>query len=84
MLNAASAVDAPQVFKSTFNSLINEGCSISVNIEWYQSVLEHALSKVDFAIGAGNYMLPNNLNLNKVKTAAYTNNQNLNLITKQT
>lgn len=81
MVNAASAVDAPQVFKSTFNSLINEGRSISVDIEWCQSVLELALSKMDFAIGADSYMLPNNLNVNKGKTAGYTNKI---LITKQT
>lgn len=81
MVNAASAVDAPQVFKSTFNSLINEGRSISVDIEWCQSAQELALSKMDFAIGAGSYMLPNNLNVNKGKTAGYTNKI---LITKQT
>ena len=35
-------------FKSTFKALINEDYSIGINIERYQGVSEHALSKVDF------------------------------------
>ena len=31
-------------------------------------VLEHALSKVDFSVGTGIYMLPSNLSLNIGKT----------------
>ena len=41
--------------------MINEG--LSIDIEKYKGVLEHALSKVDFSIGIGIYMLPSNLNL---------------------
>ena len=48
--NLAHAVDAQKVFKSTFKALINEDYSISVDIERYQGVLEHALSKVDFSV----------------------------------
>ena len=62
--NSAPAVDAQQVFKSTFKVLINEEHSIAIDIERYQEVLEHALSKVDFSVGIGIYMLPSNLNLN--------------------
>ena len=51
--NSASAVDAQQVFKSTFKALINEEYSIGINIDRYQGVLEHALSKVDFLVRAG-------------------------------
>ena len=36
-------------------------------------MLEHALSKVDFSVGMGIYMLPNNLNLNIRKTKGYNN-----------
>ena len=61
--NSASAVDAQQVFKSTFKVLINEGIGIAIDIERYQGFLEHALSKVDFSLGIGTYMLPSNLNL---------------------
>ena len=60
--NSAPAVDAQQVFKGTFKALINEDYSIGMDIERYQGMLEHALSKVDFSVGTGIFMLPNNLN----------------------
>ena len=71
--NSASAVDAQQVFKSTFKALINEEYSIGINIDRYQGVLEHALSKVDFLVRAGIYMLPSNLNLNMGETKGCNN-----------
>ena len=58
--NSAPAVDAQQLFKDTFKPLINK--DLSIDIEKYQRVLEHALSKVDFSVGIGIYMLPSNLN----------------------
>ena len=73
MGNSAPAVDAHKVFKSTFKALINEDCSIVIDIETYQGVLEHALSKVDFSVGTGIYMLPSNLNLNLGKMKGYNN-----------
>ena len=71
--NSAPAVDAQKVFKSTFKALINEDCSIGIDIERYQGILEHALSKVDFSVGAGIYMFPSNLNLNIEKVKRYNN-----------
>ena len=71
--NSAPAVDAQQIFESTFKALVNEDYSIGINIERYQGVLEHALSKVDFSVGTGIYMLPNNLNLNIGKTKGCNN-----------
>ena len=62
--NSAASVDAQQVFKSTFKTLINEDYSIAIDIERYEGVLEHALSKLDFSVGTGIYMLPSDLNLN--------------------
>ena len=53
VVNLASVLNAQQVFQSTFNALINDDSFIKVNIEKYQSVLEHALSKVDYSIGTG-------------------------------
>ena len=47
--NSAPAVDAQQVFKSMFKALINEDYSIAIDIERYQGVLKHALSKVGFS-----------------------------------
>ena len=69
--NSAPGVDAQQLFKDTFKSLINE--DLSIDIEKYQGVLEHALSKVDFSVGIGIYMLPSNLNLSIGKTKGYNN-----------
>ena len=69
--NSAPAVDAQQLFIDTFKSLINE--DLSIDIEKYQGVLEHALSKVDFSVGIGIYMLPSNLNLSIGKTKGYNN-----------
>ena len=69
--NSAPAVDAQQVFKGTFNALINEDYSIGIDIERYQEVLEHALSKVDFSVDTGINMFPNDLNLSMGKTKGY-------------
>ena len=69
--NSAPAVDAQRVFKSTFKELINKDYSIGIDIERYQGVLEHALSKLDFLVGIGIYMLPRNLNLSIGKTKGY-------------
>ena len=63
--NSASAVNAQQVFKSTFDALINETYSITgVDTERYQGISVHALSKVEFSIGASIHILPGNSNLN--------------------
>ena len=71
--NSALAGDAQQVFRCMFKALINEDYSIGIDIERYQGVLEHALSKVDFSVGTGIYMLPSNLNLSMGKTKGYKN-----------
>ena len=71
--NSAPAVDAQQVFKGTFKALINEGYSIGIDIQRYQGMLVHALSKKDFSIGTGTDMLPSNLNLNIGRTKGYSN-----------
>ena len=69
--NSAPTVDAQQLFKDMFKSLIKE--DLSIDIKKYQGVLEHALSKVDFSVGIGIYMLPSNLNLSIGKTKGYNN-----------
>ena len=51
--------------------MINE--ALSNDIEKYQGVLEHALSKVDFSVSIGTYMLPSNLNLAIGKKEGYSN-----------
>ena len=71
--SSAPAADAQQIFKSTFMALINEDYSIGIDIERYQGVLEHALSKLDFSVGTSIYMLPSDLNLSMGKTKGYNN-----------
>ena len=71
--NSASAVDAQQALKCIFKAMINDDYSIGIDIERYQGVLEHALKKVDFLVGIGIYMLPNNLNLSIGKTKGHNN-----------
>ena len=61
--NSAPVVDVQQIFKSTFSALINKEYSTTIDIERYQRVLEHALSKVDFSVGIGIHILPSDLNL---------------------
>ena len=72
IVSNSSVVDARQVFKSTFYALIKEGYSINFDTNRQQSILEHALSKVNFSKGAGTYMLPSNLNLSIGTTAGYS------------
>ena len=71
--NSTPEVDTQQALKGMFKALINEDYSIGIDIERYQGVLEHALSKVDFLVGIGIYMLPSNLNLSIGKTKGYNN-----------
>ena len=52
-------------------AFINEDYSIGTDIERYQGVLEHALSKVDFSVDTGIYMLPSKLNLSIGKKKGY-------------
>ena len=70
--NVVPALNARQVFKSTFKVLINEDYSINADIDMYQSLLEHVLSKVDFSVDTGIYMLPSNLSLNIGKMVGYS------------
>ena len=72
--NSAPAVDVQQVFKGTLKALISKDYYIGNDVERYQGVLEHALSKLDFSVGTGIYMLPSDLNLSIGKTKGYNNN----------
>ena len=68
--NSAPAVGAQKVFKHAFNFSIRE--DLSIDTKKYQGVLELALSKVDFSVGVGIYMLPSNLNLH-IRKKGYNN-----------
>ena len=71
--NSAPVVDAQQGIKGMFKALINEDYSTGIDKQRYQEVLEHVLSKVDFSVGIGIDMLPNNLNLSIGKMKVYNN-----------
>ena len=71
--NSTTAVDNQQVFRNTFKVLINEDSGIAIYIKRFQELLEHALSKVDFSVGTGIYMLSSNLNLSIGKKKVYNN-----------
>ena len=77
MGNSAPAVVAQHVFKSTFKALISEDYYIGTDIKMYQGVLEHALSKVDFSVGTGMYMLPSNLNLKGYNNKILVSNKDI-------
>ena len=66
-------MDAQKDLKGMFKALINGDYSIGIDIERYQGVLEHVLSKVDFSAGVGIYIVPRNLNLSTGSTKGYNN-----------
>ena len=70
----ANALDAQNIYMNSFEELLKSDYSIADDIARYQGVLEHAMSKVDFSVGGGIYMLPSNMNLNINKTQGFNNN----------
>ena len=69
----ANALDAQNIYINSFEGLLKSDYSIADDIARYQGVLEHAMSKVDFSVGGGIYMLPSNMNLNINKTQGFNN-----------
>ena len=69
----ANALDAQYIYMKSFEELLKSDYSIADNIARYQGVLEHAMSKVDFSVGVGIYMLPSNMNFNINKTQGFNN-----------
>ena len=69
----ANALDAQNIYMNSFEELLKSDYSIADDIARYQGFLEHAMSKVDFSVGAGIYMLPSNMNLNINKTQGFNN-----------
>ena len=69
----ANALDAQNIYINSFEELLKSDYSIADDIVRYQGVLEHAMSKVDFSVGGGIYMLPSNMNLNINKTQGFNN-----------
>ena len=69
----ANALDAQNIYINSFEELLKSDYSIADDIARYQGVLEHAMSKVDFSVGSGIYMLPSNMNLSINKTQGFNN-----------
>ena len=69
----ANALDAQNIYMNSFEEVLKSDYSIADDIARYQGVLEHAMSKVDFSVGGGIYMLPSNTNLNINKTQGFNN-----------
>ena len=69
----ANALDAQNIYMNSFEELLKSDYSIADDIARYQGILEHAMSKVDFSVGGGIYMLPSNMNLNIGKTQGFNN-----------
>ena len=72
--NNSQAVDAQQIFLNSFEELINNQVSIVDDIKRFQNVLQHAMSKVDFSIAEGVYMIPSDLKL-RIKKIEFFNNK---------
>ena len=69
----ANALDAQNIYINSFEELLKSDYTIADDIVRYQGVLEHAMSKVDFSVAGGIYMLPSNINLNINKTQGFNN-----------
>ena len=69
-----NAFKAQNIYMNSFEELLKSDYSIAGDIARYQGALEHAMSKVDFSVGGGVYMLPSNMNLNISKTKGFKNN----------
>ena len=65
--------EAQNIYMNSFEEILKSDYSTADDIARYQGVLEHAMSKVDFSVGGGVYMLPSNMNLNINKTQGFNN-----------
>ena len=74
VVKTANALDVQNIYMNSFEELIKSNYSIADDIARYQGVLEHAMSKVDFSVRVGIYMLPSNMNLNIHKTQSFNSN----------
>ena len=66
--------EAQNIYMNSFEELLKSDYSIADDIARYQGVLELAMSKVDFSVAGGVYMLPGNMDLNINKIQGFNNN----------
>ena len=70
----ASALTAQKAFLNNFRNVMHRRVDIQEDIKHYQDTLSCTLSKVDYSMGKGIYMLPSDMTLKiKFGTAGYNN-----------
>ena len=75
ILGAGTSFDAQKQFLANVEDAISSPADIPSAIERYQSVLQNASSKVDYAFGTGLYMAPSDMRLHIGTAIAGYNNQ---------
>ena len=75
ILGAGTSFDAQKQFLADVEDAISSPVDIPSAIERYQSVLQNASSKVDYAFGTGLYMAPSDMRLHIGTAIAGYNNQ---------
>ena len=73
ILGTGTSFDAQKQFLANVEDAISSPVDIPSAIERYQSVLQNASSKVDFAFGQGLYMAPSDMRLHIGTVAGYNN-----------
>ena len=74
ILGAGTSFDAQKQFLANVEDAILSPVDIPSAIERYQSVLQNASSKVDYAFGTGLYMAPSDMRLHIGTVSGYNNN----------
>ena len=74
ILGAGTSFDAQKQFLANVEDAISSPVDIPSAIERYQSVLQNASSKVDYAFGTGLYMAPSDMRLHIGTVSGYNNN----------
>ena len=69
----AQNLDPQRTFLNTLGDLVNRRVNIPEDIRRFQKTLQHARSKVDYAIGEFVYMIPSDMNLQIGNVRNYNN-----------
>ena len=66
-------LDAQQVFRNTFENILNRRVDIPEEIQSFQKTLQYARRKADYVIGELTYLLSSDMNLRIGKIKNYNN-----------
>ena len=79
--NTSSVLTAQKAFMNNFENIVNCRVDIWEDIKCYQDGLSYTLSKADYSVGEGIYMLPSDMSLKvKSRTAGHNNGGSLYLM----